>query len=422
MESNEKAKGFKRNKTLKVNKEWLAMGFVVFLIVAYLAVQLYGVFNVRLKTQTAVISTVYETVQAKALAVRNEKVVSAGENAVTAATVGDCEKVNKGGEIAKIFANAESAQEYSTYKSLEEQLEYYDDMENQAVGQAADVESLNKDVITDINGLVRANAAGNVQSAADYCSELNDKFTRIQILVGDNIDFSSVMKEIEEKINAINKNACKPTGYVQADESGIFSSYTDGLETAFDYSAISSGLGVETLQQWLNEAQDAEASQSLGKLITSFEWYFCAIVEPSQIKGLENGDKIDVSVSGTDHVYSCKIISGAENQPGVQKTALVLQCSEMNSDIASLRTADIELRLNSYEGIKMPASAVHMNNGEKGVYALVASVVEWRKADVLYTQGDYVVLSYDAKDTDGIRLYDQIITQGKELRDGKVYT
>ena len=37
----------------------------------------------------------------------------------------------------------------------------------------------------------------------------------------------------------------------------------------------------------------------------------------------------------------------------------------MNSDIASLRTADIELRLNSYEGIKMPASAVHVNNGEK---------------------------------------------------------
>ena len=84
--------------------------------------------------------------------VRNEKVVSAGENAVTAATVGDCEKVNKGGEIAKIFANAESAQEYSTYKSLEEQLEYYDDMENQAVGQAADVESLNKDVITYFSG------------------------------------------------------------------------------------------------------------------------------------------------------------------------------------------------------------------------------------------------------------------------------
>ena len=197
-------------------------GFCLFLIVAYLAVQLYGVFNVRLKTQTAVISTVYETVQAKALAVRNEKVVSAGENAVTAATVGDCEKVNKGGEIAKIFANAESAQEYSTYKSLEEQLEYYDDMENQAVGQAADVESLNKDVITDINGLVRANAAGNVQSAADYCSELNDKFTRIQILVGDNIDFSSVMKEIEEKINAINENACKPRAMCRRMNPGFF--------------------------------------------------------------------------------------------------------------------------------------------------------------------------------------------------------
>lgn len=55
---------------------------------------------------------------------------------------------------------------------------------------------------------------------------------------------------------------------------------------------------------------------------------FCAIVEPSQIKGLENGDKIDVSVSGTDHVYSCKIISGAENQPGVQKRRLCFNAAK----------------------------------------------------------------------------------------------
>lgn len=122
MESNEKAKGVKRKKTLKVNKEWLAMGFVVFLIVAYLAVQLYGVFNVRLKTQTAVISTVYETVQAKALAVRNEKVVSAGENAVTAATVGDCEKVNKGGEIAKILQMPKALRNIQPIKALKSSL------------------------------------------------------------------------------------------------------------------------------------------------------------------------------------------------------------------------------------------------------------------------------------------------------------
>lgn len=421
MESNEKEKGVKRKKTPKLNKEWLAMGFVVFLIVAYLAVQLYGLFNVRLKTQTAVVSTVYETVQAKALAVRDERLVSADENAVTAVSIDDCDKINKGGEIAKVFSSSESAQEYSNYKSLEQQLKYYDDMENQAVGQAADVESLGKDVINDINGLVRANAAGNFKSSADYCSELNDKFTRTQILVGNSIDFSSVMKEIEEKINAIDENACKPVGYVKAEESGIFSSYTDGLETAFDYSSVSSGLDAETLQQWIDQSGNVQSTNSLGKLITSFEWYLCAVVDTQQIKGLENGENIDVSVDGTDHVYTCKILSGAENQLGVEKTALVLECSEMNSDIASLRTADIELRVNKYEGIKMPASAVHINNGEKGVYALVASVVEWRKAEVLYTQGDYVVLAYDEKDEDGIRLYDQIITRGKELRDGKVY-
>ena len=126
-------------------------------------------------------------------------------------------------------------------------------------------------------------------------------------------------------------------------------------------------------------------------------------------------------------------------------------CDDMNSDVASMRLADIELRINSYTGIKMPSSAVHVNeNGQKGVYALVGSVVEWRYTEVLYDGGNYVLLKYytsqdkeeakkkaeeqekngdaDASTIDltiydnGIKIYDEIIIQGKELHDGKVYT
>ena len=35
---------------------------------------------------------------------------------------------------------------------------------------------------------------------------------------------------------------------------------------------------------------------------------------------------------------------------------------------------------------------------------------------------DYVVFEYTPEDENSIRLYDQIITQGKDLHDGKVYT
>lgn len=84
-----------------------------------------------------------------------------------------------------------------------------------------------------------------------------------------------------------------------------------------------------------------------------------------------------------------------------------------------MRLANIEIRVNSYTGIRVPSAAVHVNNGERGVYALEASVVEWRSADVLYTDGDYVVLSYDPDSENGIKLYDQIIIQERSCMMGK---
>lgn len=419
MENEKPAKTKKKLKLSAQQKQNAAIIFVVLLIAVYIAVELYGAFNVSLQTQTALVSTVYETIDAKALVVRDEHVVAGKDGAVTLASVGDCEKVMLGGEIAKTFSSAQDASEYSQYLQLQDELEYYANMESQSIGMATDVESLDDTILQDVNEYVRAAARGNTKDVAEYASELNDRFTRRQILVGQDIDFSSVMNETEEKMSAL--NISRPTGSITADSSGVFSSYTDGLEGAFEYDSVSK-LDVDTLNSWIEQAESAQAAGGIGKLITSFDWYFCAVVNAADISELENGDSVDIAVSGTDSVYDCKIISGAEPELGAEQTVLVLSCDDINSDTASMRLADIEIRVASHTGIRMPSAAVHVNSGERGVYALVASVVEWRSAEVLYTDGDYVILSYDADSDGGIKLYDQIIIQGKDLHDGKVYT
>ena len=414
---------FKLNKKIKLSpaqKQNAAIIFVVALIVIYVAVELYSAFNVSLKTQTALESTVYETIDTPALVVREEHTVQGNGSAVTVSSVEDCEKVVKGGEIALTFDSQESASAYSQYVDLEDDLRYYSDMESQAVGQVTDVESLDDSIIENINEYIRACAAQDINALSSSAAELNDRFTRRQILIGKDIDFSAVMRETEEKMDALNISANQPTGSITADESGVYSEYTDGLEGAFDYNNVEN-LDVDTLNSWMQQAQNSQPAQNAGKLITDFEWYFCAAVNTDDINGIENGDDIEVAVSGTDSVYKCKIVSGAEPELGQEQTVLVLSCDEINSDTVSMRLTNIEIRVNSYTGIRMPSAAVHVNNGERGVYALVSSVVEWRSAEVLYTDGDYVMLSYDPESENGIKLYDQIIIQGKELHDGEVY-
>lgn len=394
------------------------MAVVVLLIFIYVFVQCFSVFNVSLKTQTALTSTVYETIDTKALVIRDEHTVSGSSSAVTVPSADDGEKVKVNGEIAKVFSSEESAKAYSEYEKIIEKVEYYSDMQSKSVGQVADVESLDGDILLDVNSYIRACAGGSTEAAEAYSNELNDKLTRRQILIGKEVDFASVISELEQEAEGL--NVSKPIDYITADSSGIFSRYTDGLEKAFDYSAVEE-LDAQTLTEYMQSAENAAQTDNLGKLITSYEWYFCTVVEADKVSMLKNGDKIEVCISGSDSVYTCRIVSGAEVQPGAEQTVLILECSVMNSEVASFRLENIEIRVNSFTGIKMPAEAVHVNNGEKGVYALVASVVEWRRADILYTDDNYVVLSYNPDEDGGIKLYDRIIIQGKELHDGKVY-
>ena len=55
----------------------------------------------------------------------------------------------------------------------------------------------------------------------------------------------------------------------------------------------------------------------------------------------------------------------------------------MNSKLATLRKEEIEIRTGSLEGIKVPAEALHVNNGKKGVYVLVSSQVKFRETEVI---------------------------------------
>lgn len=399
----------------------LAIIIVFILVFVWVFVEIGKVVNVKLETQTAVEDIVYETIEAKALVVRNESVVANDKGAVTVPYVADGEKVKVGGKVAMEFPSEESAHTYSDYLDLEKELQYYEEMQKSAVGQATDVGSLDKDILQDVNGYIRSNAVTDLVNSKIYSNDLNDKFTRRQILIGEDIDFSSIISSIENEINSLGASSNQPTGYVSTDMSGIFTRYTDGCESMFDYKNVDK-IDVETLENYIESVSNAKPTNSIGKIVRDFDWYFCAVVKTDQITELKNGKKVEVTLKDSDDVLDCKIVSGADAPLGKEETVLVLKCSEMNSDIAALRVEDIKIRVNSHEGIKMPLEAVHIKDGEKGVYALVSSVVEWRKADVLYTGEDYVILSYDPKLENGIKLYDEIIIRGRDLHDGKVYT
>lgn len=408
----------------KLKKDNIAIIIAVLLVVVYIFYECYSVTHIDLETQTALTSTVYEKIDAQALVVRDEHTIDNASDGVTVACLEDGAKINVGGNVAMVFSSTENATNYSQYAEIQDSLEYYENLESQTMGQAANVESLNNEINENINDYIRSINNSDIEESSSAASAVNDSLIRRQMVIGENIDFVSIIQNLRKQAEAFSSSSSKPDEYITTKESGVFSSYTDGYESIVDYDKIEN-ISAQKLKQVLKTADSSNKknSECLGKLITSYSWYFAAVVSSDCVSSISDGESVDVALKNNDDtILKAEIISGAEPEAGKKETVLILKCNNMDAQIASLRKENIEIRYDKYTGIKVPVDALHVVDGKKGVYALISSQVKFREAKVIYTEDDYVLLSYDPDEENGIRLYDKIITQGKDLEDGKVYT
>lgn len=408
-----------KKQSYNVNKSNVMIISVIVLIVLFVVIQFYKVTHIELKTQTATISTVYDKVSSEALFIRDESVVEKSPSGVTVACFQDGDKINVKGNVAMQFSSSKAAANYSKYAELTKQIKYYQTLEAQTVGQSADLETINEDIEQKVINYADGLAKNQI---GDTAEDLDSVLVRRQLIIGEDVNLLSIIESLRDQRNNY-QSYSKPDRYIKTDKSGVFSSYTDGYENLIDYSKAEETTidGFKSALKAVDKAQNV--SNNIGKLVTSYTWYVQTLVSADTVKNLENGDYVNIVLKDdTSKSFKAEIVNGAEIALGQKETLLVLKLNEMDADIAKLRKAEIEIRRNTYEGIKVLSEALHVLDGKKGVYVLIASQVKFREVNVIYSDDDYVLAEYDESNEKSIHLYDKIITQGKDLKDGKVYT
>lgn len=408
-----------KKQSYNVNKSNVLIISVIVLIVLFVVIQFYKVTHIELKTQTATISTVYDKVSSEALFIRDESVVEKSPSGVTVACFQDGDKINVKGNVAMQFSSSKAAANYSKYAELTKQIKYYQTLEAQTVGQSADLETINEDIEQKVINYADGLAKNRI---GDTAEDLDSVLVRRQLIIGEDVNLLSIIENLRDQRNNY-QSYSKPDRYIKTDKSGVFSSYTDGYENLIDYSKAEETTidGFKSALKAVDKAQNV--SNNIGKLVTSYTWYVQTLVSADTVKNFENGDYVNIVLKDdTSKSFKAEIVNGAEIALGQKETLLVLKLNEMDADIAKLRKAEIEIRRNNYEGIKVPSEALHVLDGKKGVYVLIASQVKFREVNVIYSDDDYVLAEYDESNEKSIHLYDKIITQGKDLKDGKVYT
>ena len=145
----------------------------------------------------------------------------------------------------------------------------------------------------------------------------------------------------------------------------------------------------------------------------------CSADLAERLNGLS---RVSISVPGKQEepLAATVVDVTTDEETGLAKVAL--ECRSINAQVLCLNYEEAEISLHTYQGIRIDRRALHIVNGQRGVYVKYGNLQRFLKITTLYENDSYILVPEDGKlgSANEVRLYDEIIVQGTNLEDGKL--
>ena len=395
----------------------VGIALLVVLCFAYIIYQLYMISYTPVKTEIAYNVTVEDTVDTDIFVAREESYITNDKVGKIISVASDGSRVAKDEEVAVVFSDASAADAYIKLNALDESIKRYTKLSNQSDNYTFDINDLNKNIDNSIMGLANVISNKDFARLPDSVNDVRDQVVTRQIATGSEFNFKKSLNQLSaEREKLASKNMDHAS--ILAPKPGYYISGVDGLEHVADCKKVDE-YTVEDIEKVLKAKPAPVPSNAIGKTVTEFTWYILCTVDPNSIGTLEVGEKIRVNLpySSVNHLDATVY---AINENTGKSAALVLSCNLMNSEISSLRKEHAELVTSEFSGLKISASAIRTNEkGQKGVYVRNGNLVKFKRVDIIYSADDYILSAADITKPGYVKLYDDVIIEGKDLYDGK---
>lgn len=411
----------------------LGVALLAFGLLFYVGYQGFQVFYSNVTVETVEKYQVYETVGTTVIAIRNEAVITADtrDNHVFY-TVQNGTRVAKGGTVAKLYSDEQSAGVQQKIEVLDEDIAQLNSVISLAENNYTSLDAINQQLRTTVQEVCGVSAGNSSESLRSLHSELLTLMNKRQTVIGNSPDFSESMARLQEEKTALQAQATAAVGAVTAPQAGYFIDCVDGYESLFptDEEAIAA-LSAEQIRAAIEDGPPDTATAAVGKVARDFTWYLACLVPNTTAASLEEGGRLKVQlpfVSATPVESTVLAIQRGEGE----QSALILKCAQMSEELASIRIQPAQLLLREHSGLRIPDAALRFNSENRaGAYVRLGTTVTFRYVDVIYhnDKDGYSICKIPGEtDSEGnkvnlseyVQLYDDIIVEGKNLYDGKI--
>lgn len=323
----------------------------------------------KVKTEDAKCTVFNQYVDAHALIIRDEIIVDSPQ--FTRLIIDDKNKVAKDQTIAL------------SYKSEEDLDNDYELLSNKNTFDCPnDISYIN----SDINDLIKKNS--------QYV-----KYNRkIQQLI------LNKEKIIENKFNyqpEISKMTRPFFREIKSNYNGIFSCFVDGFEHD-----LCTSMNLFDINFDIYKINKDVSKNVLGKIIIGKK---CIILCD---KSIELRDSFYLKFGTNNNEIKCKLLKSTDNKSIFE--------AEIDDNLVDLRLENVKIKTGSYKGFKLPKSAIHDENGIKGVFILDRKILNFKEIDIKYENDDFVICECNETKENQLQENDVVVISGRNLYDGKI--
>lgn len=421
---------------------------VAVLLLVYVAYQFYLARYTGVDTETAMYSTVSETIDTTAFIVRSEHLVKSGVKGVLNYTVDNGERTAAGGIIARAYPSEEDASARNRIDRVDDELTRLAVLENPGEIVTSNSKLIGGQVSDKIVSMLESMRKGTIDDVEQQKNDLQLLLSQKQIITGVESaeEYTKHLDALRAERNELLASSAAHTGIVKAPAAGYFIQSLDGYEDAVDIEYVSS-LSVQDINALINEDRAKEQNgRVLGKIAKDFKWYVVCVIDENDYVRLDRTTDITLEMPfATAEKIPAKIIDiNRDLETG--EAALIIECLYMNADLVSTRKEPLRINISEHSGVLVNEKAIHFNDvvvsetdadgnetetvyeNVKGVYIKYGSRIRFVQVFSDATVNGYAICKTTLTTAEReqlvtgrtIEMYDEVVLGGTDLYDGKI--
>ncbi len=375
-------------------------------------------------TETALMADAVVSQKFRGVFIRNEETISYSGKGVLSYSVADSGKVGSGTVIARTYPDDTQISINSQIERLNERLDILKKIQNPGTLESAQAGVLSDSIEEDYRSLVYSRDKKDYSALRSTMDDLIVELSTYQIITGEVSGFDQQIADIQNQLAELKKNSVSATEVIRARRPAYFVSFCDGYEGVLTPDMIDTITADDIERVSENRHND---NSVVGKLINGYTWYVAGVVDNSKNEysiGSSVGLKFDFSAD----TFS-GLITDIRNDGDASRSVVIIKCSQFNADLVRHRVENTELVKGTYSGLKVPRDAIRFKdieetdedengneikkvNNYKGVFVKRGEHIDFRKIDVIYEGGNYVLSAVHNEDSSYLALYDDIMIEG----------